>query len=30
MTLGGGFTAHPDGLEAEFMGQPHPQNAEGV
>ncbi len=30
VTLSGGFTAHPDGFEAEFMDKPHPQNAEGV
>jgi hypothetical protein len=25
-----GFTAHPEGFEAEFMDKPHPHNAEGV
>ena len=30
VTPSGGFTAHPEGSEAEFMNKPHPQNAEGV
>jgi hypothetical protein len=25
-----GFTAYPDGFEAEFTDKPHPQHAEGV
>src|SRR6056297_1861249 len=28
VTPSGGFTAHPDGFEAEFTDKPHPQNAE--
>jgi putative transposase len=27
VTLSGGFTAHPEGFEAEFMDKPHPQRA---
>jgi putative transposase len=27
VTLSGGFTAHPDGFEAEFMDKPHPPRA---
>jgi IS605 OrfB family transposase len=27
VTPSGGFTAHPDGFEAEFMDKPHPQRA---
>jgi putative transposase len=27
VTLSGGFTAHPDGFEAEFMDKPHPSRA---
>ncbi len=26
----GGFTAYPDGFEAEFTDKPHPQRAEGA
>ena len=30
VTPNGGFTAYPDGFEAEFMDKPHPQSAEGA
>ena len=30
VTPKGGFTAYPDGSEAEFMDKPHPQSAEGA
>ena len=30
VTLSGGFTAYPDGFEAEFTDKPHPQSAEGA
>ncbi|WP_207589771.1 RNA-guided endonuclease TnpB family protein [Halomontanus rarus] len=30
VTPKGGFTAYPDGFEAEFTDKPHPQHAEGV
>jgi transposase len=30
VTLSGGFTAHPDGFEAEFTDKPHTRNAEGA
>ncbi len=30
VTLSGGFTAHPEGFEAEFMDKPHPRQAKSV
>jgi putative transposase len=30
VTPNGGFTAYPDGFEAEFTDKPHPQSAEGA